>query len=452
MLTTDQVSLFCTQDFVVVPIVVGVLVLVVNNLKKNKFKNNPAKNLLIPALFYKVVLTIIAAYISEYAYSYKVDTHNYFAGVLTIKESILADPTFLQYGFSYTDEELEQIALEKPEVIWMRSASVTKVSQIATPFSFFTGDSYLGISIIFSFFSFYGILKIFQLFSNEYPKLSKQFAYALFFFPSIAFWSSGLLKDPLSILGLGLFVYGAYSIFILKKEILKNLLGLIVGIYLVLVIKPYIIIALIPAFSIWVFRKSNEKIKSKITRNIRSIFAFLILMVGFSFSSVYLVQSESLQQFAVENVLEEVKRQKEGYEIYSGDSNFSLGTFEPTPIGLLKLFPIAVYTTLYRPFLWEVSKPIQFISAIESFVFIIFTLYVLYKIGFKLFFKNLFTNNTIFFCFIFTFIFAGFVAISTANFGSLVRYKIPCLPFYLAALIILLSLKKNKNVRNSSIN
>jgi hypothetical protein len=42
------------------------------------------------------------------------------------------------------------------------------------------------------------------------------------------------------------------------------------------------------------------------------------------------------------------------------------------------------------------------------------------------------------FCLVFSIIFAFAVGISSYNFGALSRYKIPCLPFYAAALVILL--------------
>ncbi len=42
-----------------------------------------------------------------------------------------------------------------------------------------------------------------------------------------------------------------------------------------------------------------------------------------------------------------------------------------------------------------------------------------------------------------------FVGITTLNFGTLVRYKIPCLPFYLIALILILDYRNNrKKVRD----
>ena len=51
--------------------------------------------------------------------------------------------------------------------------------------------------------------------------------------------------------------------------------------------------------------------------------------------------------------------------------------------------------------------------------------------------QRILADETLQFCLIFTLIFAFAVGISTSNFGSLVRYKIPCMPFYTAFLIIL---------------
>jgi hypothetical protein len=48
------------------------------------------------------------------------------------------------------------------------------------------------------------------------------------------------------------------------------------------------------------------------------------------------------------------------------------------------------------------------------------------------------------YCFLFSCVFALFVGASTLNFGSLVRYKIPCMPFYLIALFLIYDKVKQK--------
>jgi hypothetical protein len=60
------------------------------------------------------------------------------------------------------------------------------------------------------------------------------------------------------------------------------------------------------------------------------------------------------------------------------------------------------------------------------------------KIGVGTFFKIAFSRPELIFCLIFSLTFGALVALSTSNFGALVRYKIPCLPFYLALFFIVM--------------
>ncbi|MGH2564381.1 MAG: hypothetical protein ACRDE5_07705, partial [Ginsengibacter sp.] len=55
----------------------------------------------------------------------------------------------------------------------------------------------------------------------------------------------------------------------------------------------------------------------------------------------------------------------------------------------------------------------------------------------------------IMYCFLFSVVFALFVGASTLNFGTLVRYKIPCLPFYAISLFLIYEKVKEKSARKS---
>jgi len=49
------------------------------------------------------------------------------------------------------------------------------------------------------------------------------------------------------------------------------------------------------------------------------------------------------------------------------------------------------------------------------------------------------------YCLLFALLFALFVGATTANFGTLVRYKIPCMPFYIIAIFLIQDwAKRNK--------
>ncbi|MGQ0738781.1 MAG: hypothetical protein ACT4OJ_06950, partial [Bacteroidota bacterium] len=90
-----------------------------------------------------------------------------------------------------------------------------------------------------------------------------------------------------------------------------------------------------------------------------------------------------------------------------------------------------------RPFLWEINSPVVLLAVVESSIFLFLTLLFMYKRGFFTFFKLPFSEPRMLMCFIFAFVFAIAVGISSANFGALSRYKIPCLPFYLIMVVLL---------------
>jgi ABC-type sulfate transport system permease component len=94
-----------------------------------------------------------------------------------------------------------------------------------------------------------------------------------------------------------------------------------------------------------------------------------------------------------------------------------------------------MFSTLFRPFLWESKKIIILFSALESFFMLLALFYVLSKVGILKFLGSIFSDPQIFFAFILTLLLSAVVGFTTFNFGTLVRYRLPVLPFYFFMLI-----------------
>lgn len=120
-----------------------------------------------------------------------------------------------------------------------------------------------------------------------------------------------------------------------------------------------------------------------------------------------------------------------------GHNYYDIGKFEATPMGVLKKFPIATISGIYRPFLWEARNPFIVLAALEGAFLFLFMLYVIFKIGFFKFFRRIFADPFLIFSFSFVIIFGFGVGLATANFGALVRYKFPLLPFFVTSLFVL---------------
>lgn len=171
-----------------------------------------------------------------------------------------------------------------------------------------------------------------------------------------------------------------------------------------------------------------------------------------------------LGAYAVEDLTSSIQHLNGAFKNMDGnetaDSNFDLGVeFDGTFSGLIKLAPVAVFTTFFRPFIWESHKMSQMIASLESTVLLFLTLFIILKAGLINFIKLILSDPLIMYCFLFSIVFATFVGASTLNFGTLVRYKIPCLPFYIISLFLIYEkakerslIKKTARISNSLAN
>ena len=125
-----------------------------------------------------------------------------------------------------------------------------------------------------------------------------------------------------------------------------------------------------------------------------------------------------------------------------GTNNYDIGKFDGSLISLVSVAPNAIFTALFRPFLWEVGSPTMVFSAIENFILIIFTLYTLLRVSPFAVFRTFLKEPFLLYCLIFSILFAFGVGIAGTNFGAMVRYKTPLLPFFFSLVYIVGKLNK----------
>jgi hypothetical protein len=321
------------------------------------------------------------------------------------------------------------------------------VTRFVTVISFVTLGKYLLTNLVFSMLAFTGAWKLFLFFYEQYPHLHRKFAIAILYLPTFVFWSSGILKDSICIAAIGWITYSLYQIFIQKTDFIKSSILLLLFGYFIWIIKPYILISYVPFFIFFLILKNVNSVNSKLIKLVLAP----VLIVGsvIAFSRIMVKLKDELGQYAVGSLTKNIKNINEAYENqtaggYSG-STFSYGTeFDGSIIGLIKMAPIFVGTTFFRPFIWESKKVGTLLSSLEGLTLLIFTIMVFFKVGFKTVFQTLTKNPLATYCFLFAIIFALFVGATTLNFGSLCRYKIPCMPFYIISLFLIQDAAKQK--------
>ena len=91
------------------------------------------------------------------------------------------------------------------------------------------------------------------------------------------------------------------------------------------------------------------------------------------------------------------------------------------------------------------------ISAAENVFLFFLTVFTLFSVGPAYFFKRIVSKPyIIMLCIVFALFFAFSIGLVTANFGALVRYKIPLIPFYVSGmLVIFLTHRDNMEVKRN---
>jgi hypothetical protein len=429
-------------DLVLTPVYLAFIILFATRHRDRKYPvGHPLRAYYLPGLYAKLGGAIFIGLIYQYYYGGG-DTFNYFLHAKIINSSLNDSfGTWFDLIRQVSPDNNPRLFQYSSQMEWYSSAATYTVAAITALLGLFNGTSYMPIALLFAWISYSGIWAMYRTFNRIYPGLEKQLAIAFLFIPSVVVWGSSIFKDTVCMFGLGWMVYCTFRVFVNRDLTLKNMLLLFVGFYLVAVIKIYILLAFLPALSLWLLMTYSHRIRSVGIRWIANILFIGIIVAGFMYFADEF--AKELNKYSLEKIAETAQTTRGWISYSSGDegSAYSLGDFPPTIGGMLSKFPAAVVVSLYRPFIWEAKKVIILLSALEALAFLYFTLKVIIIHKGKLI-KLVSKDPTLTFCLVFSLIFAFAVGISSYNFGALSRYKIPCLPFYGAFLVICLNYSK----------
>ena len=424
-------------------IIVGVLYILMNNWINKKNKILYKKNL---KLFFnlKIIGALLITLIFNLYYSGG-DTNAYFNDGRLLNKVLFTNPTLALQMFFDSGVTAEWSDNLNNGFDGFRFAGDTPtwfVTKITALVELFTFRSMLGTAMVFGFFSGRLIWKFYETILKIYPFAEKYLAWAILFVPNVLLWGSGIFKDTVTLCFTMYSFVCLYNMFFSKNKILLNFLYFLVTVYIVFIVKSYIIVTFLGCATIWLF--SLLKIKSDLLRIL--LRPFLVGLFGIIFYFAFDQFTKSFEKFSIENVLETTKVTGEYLKSVSEGDNgsvYDIGMLDPSISGMLKLAPAAINVTLFRPYLWESGKIIIFFSALESSFLLLFTLFTIFKVGPFKFVIQIFKDPILLSFFLFTIIFSIFVGLSSFNFGSLVRYKIPCIPLYLIVLGVILMKDSN---------
>lgn len=438
MFKGEGIKMFYLQDVFLLPLYLIIILIFAYLYRNFVYSHSPLKKYFIPGMLVKIMGGLGVGFVYVFYYNGG-DTTYYFRDSAVFNNSINDSfSTFFKLLFLPAKTVTPATYEYTYGLSYFRDPSTWMADRIYGVLSVLSFHSYPVMAMLISVLSFTGAWALLRTFVQLYPNLTRPLAFSVLFVPSVFFWGSGVLKDSITFGCLGWITYSSYTIFLRRKSIVMNGLVILFAGYIALQVKAYIIISFVPSLMMWVILTYRNQIKNKFIRVTIGPGVFLIALT-FGYLMVVKLGNE-FSKFSLGSVLDTAESFQQWHSHLAESehaSGYNLGITDNSWQSIVKTFPAAVNVTLFRPYLWEASNPVMLMAALESIFILGFTLYIFIRNGIRQTLGAIFTNADVFFCFSFSILFAFAVGFTSYNFGALVRYKIPCIPFFLTGLVIL---------------
>ena len=409
--------------------------------KKNiAIKKHPEYRYYLWGLYAKVLGGVFFTLIYLYYYG-NGDTVSFYLSAIPLVNVFMEDPmTYLKALFAENTME-NRMAYFSPNTgyplgyIYFDPRTYTLV-RIISPLMIIGFKSFLLTTILVAMVSYTGVWRLYRMLVRYYPKLRGKLAIAVLFMPSCIFWGSGILKDTFTFAAMCWYIAALDSIFFLKKDRIPSWIAVILSVLVMVAMKPYIFMAIFPASILWLIYNRVARIRSSLVR-LLAIPVGMALLVSISLFTLNSL-GDKLDKFSLENALQTTvttQRDMKRSEQY-GSNYFDLGEIEPTWGSVMSKFPAATFAGLYRPSLLESNNVVMLLAALENTWLLLLSIQVLVRTRVWHLITLIRVNPLLQMCYLFAIGYAFMIGITTPNFGALVRFKIPLLPFMLSGLFI----------------
>lgn len=304
------------------------------------------------------------------------------------------------------------------------------IIKLVSVFNIFSRGDYYINSLFFNFLVFFGHVALYRVFTKVYPGSSTLVIIGCFLLPSLIYFSSGIHKDGIVFLMLAVLIYSVYQSLEQNRLNKKYLLLIIASLILLLLIRHFIFIALVPAIIAWIISVKFKQAPLKV------------------FAIVYVISG--LLLFNIDSLISQLKpleiitrKQYDYMHLPGSETAINLKTLNPNFKSFASNTPQALNHVLFRPYLWEL--PVK--SLLPLNIELLF--YQLLFLAF-LFFRRKETSLPnapfIWVTIVFTLTILLLTGYIVPNLGSIVRYRSIYLPLIITPLLCSIDWDKVKNL------
>lgn len=296
-----------------------------------------------------------------------------------------------------------------------------KLLSVFDIFSF--GNYYINV-IFYSFITLFGPAAIYRVMIDVFPRRQVAVLIASFFIPSFLYWASGLHKEGALAVGIGLIVYQFYFGIKEKKWPFRRWLSILLGMLILLTLRNFILIVLLPALLAWLIASRQRPSLSL------PVFGLFYAVCILAFFTLRLADSRLDFPQAVVN-------KQSAFSKIRGASSIPIQELKPTPLSFLENTPQAFALSSLRPYPSDVTHILSLATALEiALVWMLFVLFVFYRA------PELSMNSFLWFVIFFSLTFLLAIGFSVNNLGAIARYRSIIFPLLLTPLIASIDWKK----------
>ncbi len=433
-------------DFVVSIILICVALSVARNYYEAKVKGTPGAKMFWPGFWVAIIggqgmlllsLSLVPA--GDMVNYYKT-AHSLIHFLFNDWETLSA---ILEYRFQDADTSVldpYRTALNENRVPYIHDDRAFFAGLLSVPFVLLGASSLYNATFVLTFFVFFVRWALFIRLLSLLKIPVIFLAGSILFLPTGLSWTSIIFKETYAFIAL-IYVVLWFTSENKKRfntNFIISIILLLASIYIISNTKGYVLYAFLPYL---LYYRFGGSILSKLRPGVRVALSLgLFATVLFSFILVINLFSTALGEYSLDALAETTAvkyqdlTQDYYYEGQQTDSRYDIGEYEPTLQGIITKFPIATFTGLFRPLPNDiVSLQIAF-SSIESTLLFLSTIFLFIRLGVFRVIRYVLSEPLIFTLLMYAVTMAFFVGLSSGNFGNLVRYRAPMMPFFVASL------------------
>lgn len=346
-------------------------------------------------------------------------------------------------------------------------------------------------SVVANFLGLIGLTGILHFLKQMAPTKEKWFFAGVFLMPGMMFWASGVLKEPLLLFGLGLFLFGVMKL-VNDGFSIQRLILIVLSLFFLATVKSYALAAIGLGLIGWFLSRKIGQIhpviwfmgvflvgfiglialdqivpeKSLFKRMAQRQYEFYQLAEGGTYiktdaKDTLYIGAENYEELDFISDRKEVQLLSDLNAVYwknakEPDASFislnrgetfdvlldygktgsaiEIPRLEPNAWSIVKAVPAALVNATFRPFPWKIRSPFMALSGLENLMMLGLLLLIIFR------FQSGVLNHPVFYVAIsFALVILILTGLVTPVVGAIVRYKVPALPFLACALLSLIN-------------